>query len=121
MSKEQISDKKRARDARLLSEFVQNFGFAHLLYNAFCDERGNFWNKQAETEIKLRLCFCVDGSIAAFPGERADGRAAGAAKHLFGRAILRDEAVFHINHAIRHVAGEVHFVGDDDHRALFGG
>lgn len=56
------------------------------------------------------------------PGERAGmAGAAGAAKHLFGGAILRDEAVFHINHAIRHVAGEVHFVGDDDHRALFGG
>ena len=34
LSKKQILHKLRARIARLLSEFVQNFGFAHLLLNS---------------------------------------------------------------------------------------
>ena len=36
-------------------------------------------------------------------------------EHLFGRALLHDEAAVHEDDAVGHVAGEAHLVGDHDH------
>ena len=58
-------------------------------------------------------------SIICLSGKGLDGFASVGSQHLLRRAVLNDKTVFHVDHAVGDVAGEVHLVGDDDHRAVF--
>ena len=42
----------------------------------------------------------------------------GVVHELFGRALFHHHAAIHKEDAVRHIAGEVHLVGDDDHGGL---